>query len=190
MVGFQKPDLQYGTYYSSAPNGPGSNVRRLVVVGVIIAVILGIVLFLLTNLGGSPKNDLTLLAVHENSLLQLADTSQKSIRNADLSTINSNTTILLASDVATLVKATGIKKLPADLVKQEADTNGDKLKEAALLDKFDPTYRQIVLDKVTSLTDEAQKLRSATSSKSTRATLDQLLTNLDSINKQFVQLEL
>ncbi len=190
-MGFKKQNLQYGTYYSSNPDG-GSNGKktRLIIIGLIVAAVIGGVLLFLSTAGGSLKNDLNQLAAKENSLLALANTSQKSIRDPDLATVNSNTSILLTSDVATLLKASGVKKVPDDLAKQAADTNGDKLKEAALLNKFDITYRQVALDKVTALITDTERVRTSTSSQKTRAMLDQILVNLNSINKQLTALSL
>lgn len=183
--------LQYGTYYSDQPKGSGSKVMRLVILGAIIAAVIGIALMAISLLSGNTKNDLTLLAVRENSLLVLANTSQQSIRNPDLSTANSNATVLLTSDVASIVVDTGIKKLPDDLVKKEADTDTEALKQASLLNKFDSTYRQIVLGKVGALISQGQTVRKAVNSnKKSRDIVDKAIVNLQSIEKQFTDLSL
>jgi hypothetical protein len=188
MAGNSK--LKYGTYYSVQPNGGPSKVVRILILGIIVMAGLGGILFFLSTLGGSYKNDVTLLAARENSLLQLANTSQKSIRSDTLATANSNAAILLASDASSIVTSTGIKKLPENLVKQEADTNADKLKQALLLDKFDITYRKVVLDKVANLITQAKLVRTAAPSDSNRKQLDGIITNLESINKQFTDITL
>lgn len=185
-----QPGLKYGTYYSASKGIAGKPSQRLIIIGVIVAVVISLGLLALTVLNGNTKNDITLLAVRENSLLVLANGSTASIRDPDLATANSNATILLTSDVAGMVSATGIKKLPADLVKKEADTNGDNLKQASLLNKFDTTYRQLVLQKVDALISEAQTVRTTLSGKSTKAAVDQAIVNLQSIEKQFTQLQL
>ncbi len=183
-------NLNYGTYYSGQTNQPLGNMRKILVIGIIAAVLIAAGLFAFTPLSSSNKNDVTLLAVRENSLLQLATTSQKNIKNPDLSTANSNTTILLTSDVANIVKVTGSKKLPDNLVKQEADTHGDQLNQANLLDTFDVAYRQVVLDKVSALITQAQTVKAATTNKKLRTAVDQALVSLQSINQQFTQLKL
>lgn len=163
--------------------------RLYIIVGVIVAILLGAGVLLLAITSGNAKTDLNLLAARENSLLTLATSSQKNIQDPDLATANSNATILLTSDVATILNTTGTGKLDANLIKQEADTNDDALKQASLLAKFDSTYRQIVIDKVTALTTQATNLRNQSNGK-TKTALDQVLTNLNSINKQFTQLTL
>ena len=163
---------------------------RLLIIGVIAAAVIGTALFALTLLNGNSRNDLTLLAVRENSLLTVANAAQKEIRHPDLSTANSNATVLLTSDVATVVIDTGIKKLPDDLVKKEADTNGETLKQASLLNKFDLTYRQIVLTKVAALITQAEALQPSVSNKKSREVLDKIIVNLKSIEKQFTDLAL
>ena len=183
------PGLKYGTYYS-ATNSPGNKTQRLVIVGVIIAVVLGGGLLALTLTSGNIKNDLTLLAVRENSLATLTNASTPSIRDPDLSTANSNATILLISDVSNIVTNAGVKQLPGDLVKKEADTNSDSLKQAALLDKFDTAYRQLIIKKVEALISEAQTVRGTLNSKSARSIIDQAIVNLQSIDRQFTQLTL
>ena len=183
-------NLKYGTYYSSSKKSSGSPSWRWLVLGVIVAAVLGIGLYVFTLLSGNAKNDLILLTVRESSLLALANSSTVStnIRDPDLGTANSNATILLASDVASLNANTGTKQLPSDLVKREADTNTDNLKQAALLDKFDSTYQKIVVQKVEALISEAQTLRAQLSSKTSRDTVDRAIVNLQSIDKQFTQL--
>lgn len=183
-------NLQYGTYYSSQPGTAPGKKQKMLLVGIIAAVLLGVVFTAISLLSGNAKNDLILLAAKENSFATLANESQKSIRDPDLATANSNAAILLTSDMTNLLNVTGAKKLDGSLVKQQADTNGERLKQASLLDKFDTTYRQVVLEKTSSLMAEAQSLKGRVSDKKTRAALDQILTNLNSITKQFTALEL
>lgn len=183
-------NLQYGTYYSAPKTGSNNQMQRLLVIGVIVAVLLGGGLLVFNLLQGSSKNDLTLLAVRENSLLTLANNSTKSIRDPDLATANSDATILLTSDVASINSNTGTKKLPDDLVKKEADTNSDNLKQASLLNRFDTTYRQLVIQKVEALISEAQTVKATLSNKSSLGAVNQTLVNLQSIDKQFSQLQL
>lgn len=181
---------QYGTYYSNNSKGSGSKTTRFMIIGVIVAGVIGAALLGASLLNGNSRNDLTLLAVRENSLLTLANASQKEIRHPDLSIANSNATVLMTSDVATVVTDTGIKKLPDDLVKKEADTNAETLKQASLLNKFDITYRQIVLTKVTALISQAETLQPTVSNKKSREVVDKIIVNLKSIQKQFTDLSL
>ena len=190
MAGFKQKGLGYGTYYSSQPNNSSSMVRRLLIIGVIVAILISAGLFILNMLSGNAKNDLTLLAVRENSLLVLANASGKNIRDPDLNTVNSNATVLLTSDVASIVSDTGIKKLPDDLVKKEADTHTEDLKQAVLLNKFDTTYRQLVIEKVEALISQAQMVHDSLSSRKSRDVVDKALINLRSIQKQFTDLRL
>jgi len=190
MAGFQQPGLKYGTYYSGQTNSGPSKMRQFAVIGIILAVLVGVGLTVLSLLNGNTKTDLVLLAAKESSFATLTTSSQTKIRSDDLSTANSNASILLTSDSANVLAASGEKKIDGGLLKQQADTNGDRLKQAQLLDKFDITYRQIVLDKIATLTTEIKTLRNKIGDKKKRAVLDQALTNLDSINKQFTQLKL
>jgi hypothetical protein len=190
MAVTKQQGMGYGTYYSNQPKKPAGKIMRFVIIGVIAAVLIGGGMLVYTLLSGNAKNDLTLLAVRENSLLTLANASQKTIRNPDLSTANSTASILLTSDTASISSNLGLKSLPGDLVKQEADTNGDTLKQAALLNKFDSTYQQIVLQKVSALITEVQTVRNSVSGKNTKAVIDQAITNLQSIKTQFTNLSL
>lgn len=182
-------NLRYGTYYSNPKVRSGSpNWRLFGFAGIIMVVVLGIGLYAVSLLNSSSKNDLTLLAVRESSLLTLANSSTKTIRDPNLATANSNTTILLAGDVSSLSANAGITQLPANLVTSEADTNTNTLKQAVLLDKFDSTYQQIVVQKVVALISEAQTVRGKLSSKASRDVVDGVIVNLQSIDKQFTQL--
>ncbi len=183
-------NLQYGTYYSSQPGtGPGKK-QKILIIGIIVAVLFGVIFMATSLLSGNAKNDVILLAAKESSFATLANESQKSIRDPDLATANSNAAILLTSDTTNLLSVTGTKKLDGNLVKQQADTNGERLKQASLLDKFDSTYQQVVLEKTSALTTETRTLRGKVSDKKTSAALDQVITNLDSITKQFTALQL
>ncbi len=186
-MAFKQPGLGYGTYYSNQPSKQVVK-KPVLIIGLILAVILGGGMLVLTLSSSSSRNDITMLAVRENSLLTLANASQPSIRNPDLSTANSNATLLLTSDVASMVTDTGIKKLPDDLVKKEADTHADALKQASLLNKFDTTYRQLVMEKISALLSQAQTVRTSTTGKKSRAVVDQTIENLQSISKQFTDL--
>lgn len=190
MAVFKQQNLGYGTYYSDHPNGPRNKTTRFLVIGVIVAAVIGIGLFVANLLIGNSRNDLTLLAVRENSLLTLANASQKNIRSPELSLANSNATVLLTSDVVSMTSDLGMKKLPDDLVKKEADTNAENLKQASLLNKFDSTYRQIVLEKVSTLITQAQTVRDALGSGKSRDTVNKAIVNLQSIEKQFGDLDL
>lgn len=183
---FQQQGLQYGTYYSNSAKKPGPSMQKYIIIGLILAVLLGGAMLLLSLSSNSAKSDINLLAARENSLMTLTTGSQSKIRSADLATANSNASILLASDVNTLLGASGTDKLDSDLIKQEADTNSDKLEQSSLLNKFDETYRQIVIDKTATMITQATKLRDQ-SSGSSKTALDQVLTNIQSINKQFTQ---
>lgn len=190
MAALKQQNLQYGTYYSDQPHGVGGKATRFIIIGVIVAAVIGMTLTVISLFSGNARNDMTFLAVRENSLLTLANESQKSIRNADLATANSNATVLLTSDVVGIVADTGIKKLPDNLVKQEADTNTDDLKQAALLNKFDSTYRLLVLEKVDALIVQANTVREAVSGKESRDVIDKSIVNLKSIQKQFTEVTL
>jgi len=187
-MALKQQGLQYGTYYSSQPSRGVGKLPKWLIIGVIAALLLGIGLTVLNLLGGSSRNDLTLLAVRENSLLTLANDSQKSIRSADLSVANSNATVLLTSDVTTTITQIGVKKLPDDLVKKEADAHAEELKQAGLLNKFDSTYRTIVLGKVSALITQTESLQTTVSSKKDRELVGKILINLQSIEKQFTAL--
>lgn len=190
MAILKQSGLGYGTYYSNQPAGTGNKIKRFLLVGVIAAAVIGVGLFGLTLLSGNSKNDMTLLAVRENSLLVLATSSEKNIRHPDLSTANSNAMLLLTSDVASIISDTGIKKLPDDLVKREVDTNTERLAQANLLNKFDSTYRQVVLEKIGVLIPQAQTVKNSVSTKKSRELLDKVIVNLQSIQKQFTDVAL
>jgi len=154
-------------------------------IGVIVLVLIGLGFGIMTLLSNNAKADSTLLAVRENSLLNVATDAQENITGDDLRVANSNATILLQSDVTGIVSATGIKKLPDGLVKQYVDTNGDDLKQAKLLDKFDSTYTKLMLQKVSELITLAQTTETKTTVKEYKAEVTKSLNNLKSIQKQF-----
>ena len=190
MLGFQQSSLGYGTYYSGPAKQPASSTRKLLpIVGVVI-LLLAAALFVLPLLGDANKKDVTLLAVHENSLLTLVNGSRQTIRNPDLSAANSTASLLLLNDVTAFLGDTNQTILPSDLVKQAADTNSSKLKQAVLLNKFDTTYRQIIQGKAATLATEAQTVRTKVSNKKLQTDLDQAIVNLQSIDKTFSGLQL
>lgn len=185
MVGFQKPGLQYGTYYSNQPAGGASSKSKLLMIAVIVLVLIGLGFGVMTLMSNNAKSDITLLAVRENSLLTVASEAQENITSDDLRVANSNATILLQSDVTSIVSVTGIKKLPDGLVKENVDTSSEDLKQAKLLDKFDSTYISLMLQKVGDLVILAKSTEAKTSTKAYKEQVTKSLHNLQSIQKQF-----
>lgn len=154
-------------------------------IGVIALVLIGLGFGVMTLLSNNAKADITLLGVRENSLLTVASDAQENITSDDLRVANSNATILLTSDVTSIVSVTGIKKLPDGLVKQYVDTSGEDLKQAKLLDKFDSTYTRLMLEKINDLIALAKTTETKTSTKAYKTEVTKALQNLQSIQKQF-----
>ncbi len=183
-------NLQYGTYYSAHPGKAAPPFNKIIIFGLVAAIVIGGALLAITLVNGNSKQDVTLLGVRENSLLNLMAKSQKSIRDPNLNTVNSNSAILLAGDVTALLADAKLKAFPGDLVKKEADTNTSKLAQAALLNTFDTTYQGVILSKVSPLITQAKALRSSVGTTKTGSDIDHAIANLESINTQFTNLQL
>ena len=180
-----KQKSQYGTYYSSPSGGGASGKSKFLMIGLIAAVLVAVGLFAASLFSNNDKDDLALLAARESSLLTVATAAKDKISSSPLSVANSNAIILLTSDTAGLINVTGIKKIPDNLKKQEADTNTETLSQAELLGTFDETYAKIVLQKVNIMISEAEALENNVSSKTYRDAISASLENLKSIQKQF-----
>ena len=165
------------------------------VIGLGAAMVIALILFVLSVLGGSGRSDITTLTVRADNLQALAEASQKRIKSQDLGSINVDTNLLTSSDStklhSILLKKFGIKNVPSNIIKNELDTDSDqKLKDAELLNKFDLAYRQLLRDKIASVLTLARKIQAETGDKNVNQAVATIITNLTTIDKQLAALSL
>jgi hypothetical protein len=124
----------------------------LVVIGAIIAVIIGIVL--LTSSGDKTGPLQSRLLARLDTMQKIVAEGTTNAKDPELQELNSAISIQVMSETATLqaeFKKNGGGKTDKNITKEEADTTTfESLKSAALNSRFDSTYRQVVAGKLDS----------------------------------------
>lgn len=171
--------------------------RKRVVIfgGVIAAVVIGAMLFLVSLMIGHPKEDLMTFIAHEEDLQKIIHSSQKRIRSADLAKVNSDADLLLSTASASLrtqlVDRYGEKAPTTDIIKRARDTTvEDTLKQAELLSKFDNTYIKMVRKKLNALIAEARTVKQSVGGDSLNQVVDGVRNDLSTIDNQLNKLNL
>ena len=190
----QQSGLGYGSYskYESKP-------RRLppvpVIVGVIAALFIGVVFVVLNSLASGPKQDFTILAVREGNLQAFITGHQSSIGNADMGKLNAEASLFLGTNSRTLYSELanlyGVSQAPDPIVAAETDTtSAGQRNNAALVNRYDSTYRQIVREKLLNTLTLAQKVQSETSNQRVSSELTVIIGNLQRADKEYAALGL
>lgn len=191
---FFKPNNTDTNAYPDPYANPPDRKKVILVFALGGALLISLILFALTLFAGDPKGDyMKMLAQHEN-LVTTVEESQPRIRNTQFSKVNSSAALLLAGDSVTLSeqlkKKFGVDKLGDDAKKRAADpTIAEDLQEAVLLDKFDVTYRNILLIQLNDLILQAAEVQDAAGGKELRAVLDKYIEDLKAIATQLDALE-
>lgn len=168
---------------------PVDRKKLLLVIGLGLAVALGIALFLMTFFGSGNKDEFQRVVARAQELQTLTDASVKRIRSSELAKANSDATLLLSSDATALStqlqKKFNEKTVSNDIKKATADaTITTRLSQAELLNKFDVTYRMVLLEKLNQLIPLAEKSRNNNGGKEFRATMDTAVKNFKAIRTQ------
>lgn len=168
--------------------------RLLIVVGLGLGVLVAISLMLMVIFNGGNKDAYMRMLVHQQELQTLTDSSQKRIRSSDLAKINSSAALLLSSDSTALNmqldKRYGEKTVPADFRKNNQDTTIEsKLKQAELLNKFDTTYRNLLIAKINAIVPEAEPLKNE-GNREFNVAVQTAIKNLQEIRSQLEALSL
>jgi hypothetical protein len=129
------------------------------------------------------------------NLQTLANNATKKLRNADFSKLNSDSTVLITSDVAIisgqLARVYDIKRLDKEILAKEANANDTKaLSEAELINKYDITYRQILRKNIASTITAIQNAIKSNSDRQFKTALQTTITNLNNLDKRLSELNL
>lgn len=174
---------------------PGNRKAKILVIGLIAVVLIGIGTLLVALLGSGGKEEYMALIGKASSLQKTADESQKRIRDRNLAKINSEYTLLLGTDVNAMMqqlqKKFGEKQISENAKKQATDsTIAKKLNDGELLNKFDFAYQNIMRQKIAEMLTSAQKVKNEVGGKDFTAVMDTFINNLKAINKQLEELNL
>lgn len=169
--------------------------KLLLVIGLGIGVAIGIALFFMIFFSSSNKDDFQRVVARTQELQTLTDGSQKRVRSAELAKVNSDATLLLSSDATILTtqlqKKFGEKTLSQDIKKAVTDnTIANRLTQAELLNKFDITYRNVLLEKLNQLIPLAEASRKNNGGREFTTIMDTFVKNLKAIRSQLEELNL
>lgn len=194
----QPPQPQYSIDYlnqiAPQPQKQGlSNKLFLLIVGggVVLAAVVG--LLMLTSSSNGPTQKMQTLAARLQTLGDIAEKSQKSLKSGALRSTNSSLTILIANanrEIADPLKKNGvdIKKLDKQIVAKE---NGDELtqtlEDARLNAVFDRTYAREMGYQLDTTALLMEDIYNSTKSQSLQQFLNATDDNLQPIKKQLTE---
>jgi len=192
-MAFGLPSFQQKNTNPYGPQGP--NFRKIILFSVLGFILLVIILLVMNTILSAPKDSFMTFLGREQFLSDTVAGSQKRIRSGDLAKLNSDSTLLLSSDnvalLAQLQKKFNQTKLDDTTKKQQVDaTVATSLKSAELLDKFDVTYRNILLEKIDQLLATAPSVRDSLGGNDFKAVMNKYINDLRSIESQLDALNL
>lgn len=169
-------------YVTPSPQQTGPSRKTLfIVIGLAVAVIFGVILLLASG-GKSASTQLQALSLRMESFQKILDdtTTTRNLKNQELSQLTTNLSLSLASDINTLKPLMISAGLPAkydqSIITAETDlTSPEKIEEAALNNKLDEVYADILQTKITNLRPLIAEVYAMTNS----AELRQALTDTD-----------
>jgi hypothetical protein len=149
--------------------------RAWMILGAMVAAILAGIFLLF----GSQDQSGTLqqrVSARQTTTLKLVADGQKNLKDADLSKLNSELSIVLAGDdsaVQAALKNAGMKKIDKEITAAEADEDTFKsLSTAKISGRYDTAYQDTLVQKLDSLRALLAELHGATRNKPLKAVLD------------------
>lgn len=185
--------IDYLNQIAPQPQKPGLDKRALVgvlaIIGVVLAIVVGFLIFI-SNSAAGPKDSMITLAARLQATQEVSDKSQKNIKSSQLRSINSNLKILLTNanrDIAAplMVEEIDVTKLDKEVVAiEKADTINTTLEDARLNATFDDTYAREMSFKLTTISLLMQQIYNQSKSKSMQDFLMETDDNLQPIKQQ------
>lgn len=185
--------IDYLNQIAPQPQKPGLDKRALVgvlaIIGVVLAIVVGFLIFI-SNSAAGPKDSMITLAARLQATQEVSDKSQKNIKSSQLRSINSNLKILLTNanrDIAAplMVEEIDVTKLDKEVVaKEKADKINTTLEDARLNATFDDTYAREMSFKLTTISLLMQQIYNQSKSKSMQDFLMETDDNLQPIKQQ------
>jgi hypothetical protein len=185
--------IDYLNQIAPPPKKPGVDKRAAVLVialiGVVLAVVVGFLMFVSSTSTG-PKTSMATLAARMQAIQEVSDKAQKNIKSSQLRSVNSNLKILLTNanrDIAAplLAEEIDVKKLDKVIVaKEKADEITATLEDARLNAAFDDTYAREMSFKLKTMSLLMQEIYEKSKSKSMREFLVETDDNIQPIREQ------
>lgn len=182
-------------YVTPEPQTSGPSRKTLfIIIGLTLAVIFGVILLLAGN-GKSISTQLQALSLRMENLQGILDdsTTTRNIKNQELSQITTNLSLSLASDINTLNPIMINAGLPTEynqnIINAETDlTSKEKLEEAALNNRLDQVYAEVLQDKIASIRPLIAETYSMTNSGELKNALSETDTHLAEYEKRLAGL--
>lgn len=177
----------FGAPVPTARRGGGLAGRMtLIIIIIVVAIVGGIALTILNQDGSKPLQPK--LIARLDTLQKMVDEGTKNIKDGDLRKINSDISIQVISDATAIdakLKAAG-QDNPGDADEAaEADTaTFDSLKNAALDNRFDSTYKKTIAQKLESTNALIRELYEKTSNKDLKPALNDAYTHFKLLQNQ------
>lgn len=163
------------------------------VIGIVFALIIAGGLMAATNRDPLREN-LQRASLRYAAVIALTNDAQEEIGNSELYKINSEASLFLSSGSASISAELASRygtKIPKEITASETDTTTpEKLNQASLLARYDPTYRQALTQKIESLDALLIEMIGQTRSKSLLATLKDAQGDTSTLLKQLRALKI
>lgn len=158
----------------------------LFVIGGILVIAVGVVLLTLSRDTTTPLQ--SRLSARLDTLQRIVAEGQKNIKDPDLKTINSQISIQVMSDTAAIkaeLKKAGSPAPDKTLIAAEADTASfATLKDAALNNRFDTTYRKLIGQKLDSTTALIKEIYGKSSRSAIKKVLNTAYSDFNKLQNQ------
>ena len=185
--------IDYLNQIAPQPQKPGLNKGALIgviaLIAVVLAVVIGFVMFISSSASG-PKTSMITLAARMQAVQEVSDKAQKNIKSSQLRSVNSNLKILLTDanrDIAAplLAEKIDVAKLDKAVVaKEKADKITATLEDARLNATYDDTYAREMSFKLKTISLLMQQIYDQSNSKAMQDFLMETDDNLSPIQKQ------
>ena len=169
--------------------------RMYLMIGLIGGILLAVIIAFVTLTSSSNKPDFMVLVARESDLLRIAQKVKANVRSDDLNKANTEAILLITSDNSALTSLlrTVYKANSIDgniLVKETDSTAIINMQNAALLNKFDTSWRTLVHSKLTDIVTIAQKIKAEEHNATVRKAVQTAITNAETIDKRMAALNL
>lgn len=165
----------------------------IIIAGTIVTLLIAAGLIIMSA-NNSPVKQMQRLSARFESLQLIVDQGTKSVQNGDLRKVQSDVSILVKGDVASIESAmiaAGLGKVSKELIALESDQSTlNSLTDARLNGRFDSTYKKALAQKLESTMALMREVNNKTSNRTLKMSLSSAYDHFSSLLDQLAKLTL
>lgn len=173
------------------PSGGLSPKLLLIIGGVVVALIIAGLLLMLGR-GSSPVEQMQRLSARLETLGTILEQGTQYVRGAELKKVQSDASILIKGDTATLESAmqtAGLAKVDKDIAASETDPDTlEELNDARLNGRFDDAYKKVLAQKIEETMALMREVHDKTNSRALKAALSDAYDHQNSVLEELANL--